>query len=433
MVDLSGVVNRFDETRQSDDDMYNGEIHQFRKYTRAEAAPALGAAGTNGFTRVENLIQKYYEAEYGEELLIGEKNILSDKYVYSLEEIYKLQDLIKEFKDKYPKLQPNYDKLPKPFNKNNSAPAIISVANQKGGVGKTTTVVHLGAQFSIKDFKRTRTLIIDLDPQGGVHSFCDGRQVSMFQEYSLPKYLMGDYEHLIKSNEERVTFLKENIIRQSKIPNMHYTIAFSDDNRLDASLNVMNTNPVEDTFDRLAEKYGLMNVYSILSEEFIELIKDDYDVIIIDTAPVNSIVTHSAIYASDHLVVPCPPHRMDFDSTDDFIHSVEECYRDKFPLINPEKKLKSLHAFMIKSRSSDMTEEVAARLRYVFGDYFHTHTVSDKVAYRHLTDEYKTVFELDSSSNENKAYQVKETLLLEWGSVFERILTSVKEQWEGRL
>src|SRR5467141_1722178 len=145
--------------------------------------------------------------------------------------------------------------------------AIITVANQKGGVGKTTTAINLSAALA---HRGKRTLLIDLDPQANsTIAFYDAGEISttMFDVLS----------------DSRVTMA--NIIKPTKDPNL-----FVGPGRL-----------------------ALAKLEQVLAGQFdapyrlkdsLAPIAKDFDYIVLDTPPSLGILTVNALVCSTHLVVP---------------------------------------------------------------------------------------------------------------------------------
>jgi len=145
----------------------------------------------------------------------------------------------------------------------------ITVANQKGGVGKTTTAVHLAMGLT---FGKSSVLLIDLDPQGQCATFLGKPQAP------------GVYDMIIK--ELPITYLTNRVTPLLQLLQSDYKTG-----NVNSMLPILNRS-IDDLKHRLR--------------------KSGFDYIIIDTAPSVSSLQTQAIYASDYILVPTA---CDFAST----------------------------------------------------------------------------------------------------------------------
>ncbi|HLO44394.1 MAG TPA: AAA family ATPase [Leadbetterella sp.] len=144
---------------------------------------------------------------------------------------------------------------------------IISIVNQKGGVGKTTTAINLSASLAVLDYK---VLIVDTDPQANAGS---GIGIdSKDQKNNIYSALVGHSK------------IKDCII-ETQIPNLHLISSHID--LAGFELEIVN---------QVAREYIL--------KEIIHEIKDDYDFILIDCSPSLGLMVINSIVASDSVLIP---------------------------------------------------------------------------------------------------------------------------------
>ena len=151
--------------------------------------------------------------------------------------------------------------------KKHSMGHIISIANQKGGVGKTTTAMNLSASLGVLEKK---VLLVDADPQANATSGVG---------YDPKKIEQGIYECIIKNINPR------DVIKETTSPNLSILPANIDLVAAEIEL-----------IDLEEREYKMLNILNILKEE--------YDYIIIDCAPSLGLLTLNALAASTSVIIP---------------------------------------------------------------------------------------------------------------------------------
>jgi chromosome partitioning protein len=204
---------------------------------------------------------------------------------------------------------------------------IIAIANQKGGVGKTTTAINLAAALASKG---RRTLLLDLDPQANSSmSFLDVHQLAGSSVYEA---LTEDHVHLpaiIKAVE--------------KVPNLFIapaTIALA---KIEAKL------------------IGEIDSHYRLKDE-LQVVQDEYDYVIIDTPPTLGIITVNALVAASHVLIPIQASYFALEGTDDLLETI-----DKIKLrANPQLQILGALITLYDKRTL-LAKDIYEQIQRVFG------------------------------------------------------------------
>lgn len=160
----------------------------------------------------------------------------------------------------------------------------ISIINNKGGVGKTTTTINLGYEFSQHFGKKV--ILLDLDPQSNLTKFFGISESSL------------TIAHVI--------FVAANLrqaIQQTKYPNLHIIPACED---------------LKAVWDKVDIPGGETTLRNILAE-----IESEYDICIIDNAPALGTSTDNALVASDEVIVPICIDTFGFWGLDKIMRDIE--------------------------------------------------------------------------------------------------------------
>jgi chromosome partitioning protein len=164
---------------------------------------------------------------------------------------------------------------------------IITVANQKGGVGKTTTAINLSAAVANNGFK---TLLIDLDPQSNsTMSYVDPRSVSKSM-----------FDVMVS---EELAF--KDVVVPTRVPNLFLAPSKIALAKLESKL--------------IGEIDGPFRLKDKMKDT-----ANQYDYIFIDTPPTLGMITVNALVASTHVLVPIQSSYFALEGTDDLLETIEK-------------------------------------------------------------------------------------------------------------
>lgn len=202
---------------------------------------------------------------------------------------------------------------------------VISIANQKGGVGKTTTVINLGASLAAES---KSTLIVDCDPQANTTGGLG------FQKDSSRKTI---YNALILNEPpDRIT-IKTQVVGLDLIP--------SDKNLAGASVELV---------DAEGREFKL--------KSFLANIRSSYEYILIDCPPALDLLTVNSLAASDSVLVPIQCEYYAMEGVAELLDTLMRLRRT----INPDLAVEGILLTMYDDRTT-LSKQVAADLRSFFG------------------------------------------------------------------
>ena len=238
----------------------------------------------------------------------------------------------------------------------------IAIANQKGGVGKTTTAINLSACLAEAG---QRVLTIDFDPQGNATTGL-GLEKEQIED-TVYELLLGDCtleDCLMRDVQENLDVLP------------------SDSNLAGAEIELLD----------VENKESVLNGY-------LETIRDQYDFIIIDCPPSLELLTVNALCAANSLIVPVQGEYFALEGLSDLMHTVRMVRRS----LNPGLELEGVLLTMFDGRTN-LALQVAEEVKRYFPGKVYTTVIPRNVRLSEAPSHGKPINYYDRTSRGAEAY-----------------------------
>src|ERR1051325_2397515 len=207
---------------------------------------------------------------------------------------------------------------------------IIAIANQKGGVGKTTTAINLAASLAVLEFK---TLLVDADPQANSTTGVG---------FDLHNITTGVYDCMVNDSPARDVILKTEIPYLDLMPS-HIDL-------VGAEIEMINYPDRESVLKNILKK-----------------IKDQYDFIIIDCSPSLGLITVNALTAADSVLVPVQAEFFALEGLGKLLNTIKIVQSR----LNPELAIEGILMTMYDGRVR-LCNQVVAEVRRNFEEFVFT-------------------------------------------------------------
>jgi chromosome partitioning protein len=242
-------------------------------------------------------------------------------------------------------------------------PRVMAVANQKGGVGKTTTTVNLGASLAVLGY---RTLVVDLDPQGNATTGLGINSRNL--EHSIYDVILHDVP-------------LEDCIEPTSLRNLFVAPA---------------------TIDLAGAEIELVPAFSreLRLRRALEEVLDDYDFVLIDCPPSLGLLTVNGLSAATEVLVPIQCEYYALEGLGQLLRNVNLVQAN----LNPKLELSAIVLTMYDARTK-LAEQVANEVRLHFGAKVCRHVIPRTVRLSEAPSFGQPIIVFDPSSRGALAYR----------------------------
>lgn len=257
-----------------------------------------------------------------------------------------------------------------------SKPLTIAISNLKGGVGKTETAVDLGKKIAMEGLK---ALLLDFDAQGTATLISSGLipDLELRYEDTITNALLHDPSLISK------VILKTHFNGFDIVP---ANLAIQD-------CDLILSNEKESGSEKLGSSFLRLN-------KTLKLIKDRYDIILIDCGPNLGYLTLNSIIACDGMIIPIPPSMNDYSSFIMYTATLRNLFKEL-----PDKNLDYLRILLAKHNGSNEALQMENMMREQFGRYILTNHMCDTIEVAKASNELGTIYDISKPRGSREAYR----------------------------
>ena len=245
---------------------------------------------------------------------------------------------------------------------------VISVANQKGGVGKSTSVYCIGAGLAMNG---KNILLIDVDPQGDLTKMLGQRK-----PHDLPVTLGNALNDVVADTENS---------SHPEILRHHEGFDFVPANRTLSAVEV-----------------SLVNVMSreTVLRQYLSTVADRYDYALIDCMPSLGMLTINALTAADSVIIPVQAQYLPAKGLEQLLRTITRVKRQ----LNPKLEVDGIVLTMVDSRTT-LAREINALVRKTYGGHVFASEIPRSIKAAEISVENKSIYDHDRSGKAALAYE----------------------------
>ncbi|MGF1722969.1 AAA family ATPase [Vibrio kyushuensis] len=328
---------------------------ELRNFTRAEASAYLGIDAKT--------LDKYVAAAE-----IDPRRHEDSQWSIDIAEMYRVRDLLPEALRKELKFKRS-DK---------QGAQVIVIQNQKGGVGKTVSAATIASGLATEFHQEYRIGLIDMDGQATLSMYY-APEADQEGNLSVGDLMMRNFD---LDEDETFNDAVSEAFLETTIPNLRILPAAQSDRA------------IEGWFHEQVFSHKLPSPYSILND-VIDAVKDEFDIIIIDTPPSLGYATYNAYFAATSVVFPLSITENDIDATCSYFSYIpqvwallENANHDGYDFMK---------VLLTNHRDSSTTTELMNSLYDHFAPYLYSKEFKHSEAIRQASSLLSTVFDMSKS------------------------------------
>ena len=326
-----------------------------RNFTRAEASTYLSIDSKT--------LDKYVTATE-----IDPRRHEDSQWSIDIEEMYRVRDLLPETLRKESKFS----------HSEQQSTQVIVIQNQKGGVGKTVSAATVASGLATEFHQEYRVGLIDMDGQATLSMYY-APEADLEGNLSVGDLIMRNFD--LDEGETFEQAVSEAFLKTT-IPNLRILPATQSDRA------------IEGWFHEQVFRHKLTSPYSILAE-IIEAVKNEFDIIIIDTPPSLGYATYNAYFAATSVVFPLSITENDIDATCSYFSYIPQVWA---LLENTDHGgYDFMKILLTNHRDSSTTTELMNSLYDHFAPYLYSKEFKHSEAIRQASSLLSTVFDMSKS------------------------------------